>query len=63
MMEYTTTWFPAALKYSHNNVVGELAKYLNLLGGIYILDCLPEHRIYDKILVKTYELARTQPRI
>ncbi len=45
------------------NIVGELAKYLNLLGGIYILDCLPEHRIYDKILVKTYELARTQPRI
>ena len=32
------------------NIVGELAKYLNLLGGIYILDCLPEQRIHDKIL-------------
>lgn len=39
------------------NIVGELAKYLNLLGGIYILDCLPEQRIYDKILAKAYEIC------
>lgn len=38
------------------NSVGELAKYLNLLGGIYILDCLPEQRIYDKIYAKATEL-------
>lgn len=41
------------------NVVGELAKYLNLLGGIYILDCLPEQRIYDKILTKAQEICST----
>lgn len=33
------------------NVVGYLAKYLNFLGGTYILDCLPEETIYKK----TYE--------
>ena len=38
------------------NVVGELAKYLNLLGGTYILDCLPEQRIYDKTLDRIMEL-------
>lgn len=40
------------------NIVGELAKYLNLLGGIYILDCLPERRIYDKILAKAHEICK-----
>lgn len=40
------------------NTVGELAKYLNLLGGIYILDCLPEQRIYDKILTKATEIQK-----
>lgn len=40
------------------NTVGELAKYLNLLGGIYILDCLPEQRIYDKILTKATEIQQ-----
>lgn len=38
------------------NIVGELAKYLNLLGGIYILDCLSEQKIYDKIYEKAEEL-------
>ena len=38
------------------NIVGELARYLNLLGGIYILDCLPEQKIYDKIYEKAEEL-------
>ena len=32
--------------------VGALSKYLNILGGTYILDCLPEEVIYDKILRK-----------
>ena len=41
-------------------IVGELAKYLNLLGGIYILDCLPEQRIYDKILAKANEICKVQ---
>lgn len=40
------------------NTVGELAKYLNLLGGIYILDCLPEQRIYDKIFAKATEIKK-----
>ncbi len=39
------------------DVVGALAKYLNLLGGIYILDCLPEARIYDKTFAKVRELC------
>lgn len=38
------------------NIVGELAKYLNLLGGIYILDCLPEDRIKDKIYDKSVKI-------
>lgn len=40
------------------NIVGELAKYLNLLGGIYILDCLPQQRIYDKTYDKICELSK-----
>lgn len=43
----------------NTDVVGELAKYLNLLGGTYILDCLPEERIYDKILLKAIEICQT----
>lgn len=42
----------------NTDAVGELAKYLNLLGGIYILDCLPKDRIKEKILVKARELAK-----
>lgn len=36
----------------NTDTVGELSKYLNLLGGIYILDCLPESKIHEKILEK-----------
>jgi len=36
----------------NTDTVGELSKYLNLLGGTYILDFLPESKIYDKILDK-----------
>lgn len=35
--------------------VAELAKYLNLLGGVYILDCLPYDAIYKKIYDKAIE--------
>lgn len=40
----------------NTDIIGELAKYLNLLGGTYILDCLPENVIYDKILTKAKEI-------
>ncbi len=36
----------------NTDTVGILSKYLNLLGGTYILDCLPEPKIYNKILDK-----------
>jgi len=39
------------------NTVGDLSKYLNLLGGIYILDCLPEEKIHDKIYSKATEIT------
>lgn len=42
------------------NLVGDLAKYLNLLGGIYILDCLPPQKIQDKILEKAKELTKAK---
>lgn len=45
------------------NIVGELAKYLNLLGGIYILDCLPEQRIHDKILAKANEICKVPDKV
>ena len=35
-------------------------KYLNLLGGIYILDCLPAKKIHDKILAKAEEIAKSK---
>ena len=42
----------------NTDIVGELSKYLNLLGGTYILDCLPYDTIYNKILAKARELAK-----
>ena len=36
----------------NTDIIGALSKYLNILGGTYILDCLPEQIIYDKILNK-----------
>lgn len=44
----------------NTDAVGELAKYLNLLGGIYILDCLPKQRIYDKILAKARKICKVK---
>ena len=40
------------------NTVGELSKYLNLLGGIYILDCLSEEWIHDKIIRRASEISK-----
>lgn len=40
----------------NTDIVGELSKYLNLLGGIYILDCLPYTKIYEKIYAKIKEI-------
>ena len=42
------------------NTVADLAKYLNLLGGIYILDCLPAKKIHDKILDKAEEITKSK---
>ena len=38
--------------------ISELSKYLNLMGGIYILDLLPEEKIYEKIYNKAMILKR-----
>ena len=40
----------------NTDAIGELSKYLNLLGGTYILDCLPRQTIYDKIYKKASEI-------
>lgn len=40
----------------NTNDIGELSKYLNLLGGTYLLDCLPSKVIYDKIYKKASEI-------
>lgn len=45
------------------NTVGELAKYLNLLGGIYILDCLPAEKIHAKILAKAREYTKAKSKL
>ena len=36
---------------------GELAKYLNLLGGMYILDVMPEEWIKEKIVHRIHQIA------
>lgn len=38
--------------------VAELSKYLNLLGGTYILDCLPFEVIYSKVLEQARKIAK-----
>lgn len=40
----------------NTDTVGDLSKYLNLLGGTYILDCLSEQEIYNKIFAKAQSL-------
>lgn len=44
----------------NTDTVGELAKYLNLLGGVYILDYLPQDEIHSKILLKAREIAQKE---
>ena len=44
----------------NTDIIGDLAKYLNLLGGTYILDCLPEQFIYDKIMAKAREIDKRE---
>jgi hypothetical protein len=44
----------------NTDAVGELAKYLNLLGGIYILDCLKPERIHQKIIDKAREITKVE---
>lgn len=39
--------------------IRDLAIYLGELGGVYILDCLPEKEIHDKILNKAEELQKS----
>ena len=41
----------------NTNTMGELEKYLNLLGGAYILDCMPEQLIYNKIMDKAVAIT------
>lgn len=36
--------------------IRDLAIYLDELGGVYILDCLPEEKIHDRVLRKAEEL-------
>lgn len=38
------------------NIVGELSKYLNLLGGTYLVDCMPEGVLYEKLSNKLTEI-------
>ena len=42
----------------NTDIVGDLSGYLNLLGVVYILDCLPRERIKEKILNKAREIAK-----
>ena len=37
---------------------GELAKYLNLLGGMYVLDVMPEDWIKERIIQKIHQIAQ-----
>lgn len=40
--------------------IRDLAIYLDELGGVYILDCLPEKDIHDKILARAEELQNAE---
>lgn len=41
----------------NTNLVGELTKYLNLLGGTYIIDCMDEDVLESKIIQKAKDLS------
>ena len=38
------------------HIIVELAKYLNVLDGTYLLDCMPQDRLYQKIYRKIESL-------
>lgn len=40
----------------NSETVRSLSKYINLLGGIYILDCLSEEEIYNKTIVEARKI-------
>lgn len=42
------------------NTIRELEKYLDLLGGIYVLDYMPEGFVYNKIVMKAQELMKAK---
>jgi Family of unknown function (DUF6339) len=41
----------------NTNTVAELSRYLNLLGGTYVLDCLPKETLSEKILLRAREIC------
>jgi len=41
----------------NTNTVAELSRYLNLLGGVYVLDCLPKETLSEKILMRAREIC------
>lgn len=41
----------------NTDTVGYLSKHLNILGGTYILDCLPEQTIHDKIYAEAMKIG------
>lgn len=41
-----------------SNKMREIQKYINILGGIYILDCLEYQFLYDKVYAKIDELMK-----
>lgn len=43
--------------------IRDLEIYLDELGGIYILDCLPEQKIHDRILKKAENLAEKDKKV
>lgn len=43
----------------NTDTVGILSKYLNMLGGTYILDYLPEEKIFKKILQKARSIGES----
>ena len=45
-----------------SNQMREIQKYINILGGIYILDCLDYQFLYDKIYAKIEKLKKNGSR-
>jgi hypothetical protein len=45
-------------KTDNREVIREIAKYVNLLAGTYILDMLSYEEVYDKVYSKLIEIVR-----